>query len=85
MFETFPYLLPCVISSCLSASGYIFGYFYLKETLQSKIVADLDTLVVVKVKQPKLPEEGRSYFMMLICNTQYLLAMLIVGNCVVVG
>ncbi|KAJ1921901.1 hypothetical protein H4219_000247 [Mycoemilia scoparia] len=35
LFETFPYLLPCMIGSSLSLFGIIYGYFNLKETLNS--------------------------------------------------
>ncbi|ORY03544.1 MFS general substrate transporter [Basidiobolus meristosporus CBS 931.73] len=33
----FPYLLPCLIGSCISLAGSIFGFFFLEETLKSKV------------------------------------------------
>ncbi|KAK9719506.1 hypothetical protein K7432_004751 [Basidiobolus ranarum] len=41
----FPYLLPCLIGSCISLAGSIFGLFFLEETLEAK---------VLKTKQAKL-------------------------------
>jgi MFS family permease len=36
LFETFPYLLPCLVSALVSLVGWVVGYFYFEETLQSK-------------------------------------------------
>lgn len=34
-FVTYPYFLPCAISSLISFLGFIFGYFHLEETLHT--------------------------------------------------
>lgn len=50
-FRTFPYFLPCFISSLVSFAGFILGYFYLEETLDR-------TVVVVHVGGEKKEREG---------------------------
>ena len=36
VFETYPYLLPCLASSCLSLTGLIMAIFFIQETLDPK-------------------------------------------------
>ncbi|KAI9298867.1 MFS general substrate transporter [Neoconidiobolus thromboides FSU 785] len=49
----FPYFLPCFVSSSLCLIGCIFGYFYLEETLESKIISRNTS------KESLLTQEGR--------------------------
>ncbi|KAK9686906.1 hypothetical protein K7432_014981 [Basidiobolus ranarum] len=42
-FHTYPYFLPCFVSSLLSLFGLIVAYFYLEETLETKIKKDSPT------------------------------------------
>ncbi|ORY05975.1 MFS general substrate transporter [Basidiobolus meristosporus CBS 931.73] len=58
MMLKFPYLLPCLVGSCISLAGSIFGFFFLEETLERKVLEKKQKQVDLELKtSPQVAEE----------------------------